>query len=89
MKRTTFIFGGIAGAIGLLLIGLGQRLQPKPVNYCYDPRLDEYTVEGLIYSGQFFREFGRLMPEGQAFRVVERREGSAGKKKVWIERMPG
>lgn len=41
----------------------------------YDPQSDVLEVEGVRYSGEFFRSLGRTMPVGSVFRIEERWDG--------------
>jgi hypothetical protein len=49
------------------------RLLPSRLDYEYDPRIDVITIEGVRYSGDFFRLFAA--PPAGVHLVVERRDG--------------
>jgi hypothetical protein len=47
-----------------------------PLQYTYDMTNDILTIEGLEFTGEFFRELaGTLAPAGTLFQVVKRENG--------------
>lgn len=46
-----------------------------PLEFNYDEEADVLTVEGIRYSGNFFRFFAVAGPSDDVFRVVERHDG--------------
>jgi len=50
------------------------RLLPARLDYEYDTRIDVMTIEGVRYSGDFFRLFA-APPEGVHL-AMERRDGT-------------
>ena len=89
MKRASFIFGGIAGAIGLLLIGLGQRLQPKPPVCEYDTKRDVLTMDGVEYKGEALGRAVHLVPAGRKFGPDRRYIRPGGAILVFLEKVEG
>ncbi len=57
-----------------LLDEVTDKFPPAPLAYHYDEGLDVMTVEGIKYSGHFFRVLALTGPSDQAFRIVGRDE---------------
>lgn len=57
--------------------GNGNRepIGDPPMDYRYDPQRDVFTIEGIAYAGEIFRQFGGLLPEGAVFRLDKRDDG--------------
>ncbi len=47
-------------------------MKTKPLDFKYDSILDVLTVEGMKYSGDFFRAMATYGPSIKPFRIVER-----------------
>lgn len=45
------------------------------LTFDYDPHMDVLTVEGIKYSGAFFRSFARDIPLNTSLRIVSRDNG--------------
>jgi len=44
-------------------------------NVTYDTAVDVFTIYGVKYSGELFRQFAQAMPIGAPFRIVKRENG--------------
>jgi hypothetical protein len=49
-------------------------------NVSYDSATDVFTIYGVKYSGELFRQFAEEMPIGAPFRIVKRENGKAARK---------
>ena len=47
------------------------------LSYSYDEATDMFTIEGMNYSGQFFRDMSAFQT-GDKFQVVDRKEWAHG-----------
>lgn len=55
-----------------------QNLEPySNLEFDYDPTTDVMTIEGVKYSGNFFRFFAVTGPSDQKFKIVGRKVDGA------------
>ena len=47
----------------------------KKLNFSYDESLDRITIEGVVFSGEFFRMFCKSLPINKPFKIVSRKNG--------------
>lgn len=54
------------------------------LTFSYDEAQDILTIEGIRYSGNFFRELSSEgLPLGMSFKIVERGDGVVVVQRVW------
>jgi hypothetical protein len=45
------------------------------LNFSYDELADIMEIEGIRYSGELFRQFGRVMPLHTPLKIISRHDG--------------
>jgi hypothetical protein len=45
------------------------------LSFSYDAEMDEMTIEGMRFSGGFFRAFSKDLNVGEPFEIIKREDG--------------